>query len=440
MAEISPIMLTAIMFGGLILLMIAGVPLTFTLGIISLAMLILLWGTGGIDMLFYSVFGVTKSFSLAAIPSFIFMGVVLQKSGIGEELFNMIYRLMGGVSGGLAMGVVVVCSIFAAMVGQTGPATVTMGLVALPVMLKRGYDKRMVSGTIQAGGALGILIPPSVTMIMYAFLASQSTGRMFAAGILPGLLLAVLFIIYIYIRCLFQPHLGPAVPPEERYSLLEKVKSLKALVLPGLLIFIVLGLILLGVTSPTEAAAVGGLGSLLIAALHRTLSWKVLKDSVLTTGRLLGMIMWIIVSAAAFGKIYQGLGAQALVKNFMVAFDLGPMGILILMLVSYIILGMFLETAAIVFLTIPLYAPIIIGLGFDGIWFGILYVMTCEMAYLTPPYGFNLFYMRAIAPKEITMIDIYMSIVPFVGLQAVGLVLVVIFPQIALWLPNLLFG
>jgi len=326
------------------------------------------------------------------------------------------------------------------MVGQTGPATVTMGLVALPVMLKRGYDKRLVSGTIQAGGALGILIPPSVTMIMYAFLASQSTGRMFAAGVIPGLLLAVLFIVYIYIRCLFQPHMGPSVPPKERYSWLEKFKSLKALVLPGLLIFIVLGLILLGVTSPTEAAAVGGIGSLLIAAIHRSLNWKILKDSVITTGRLLAMVMWIIVSAAAFGKIYQGLGAQAMVADFMAAFDVGAMGILILMLVSYIILGMFLETAAIVFLTIPLYAPIIISLGFDGIWFGILYVMTCEMAYLTPPYGFNLFYMRAIAPPEITMIDIYMSIVPFVGLQIVGLVLVVIFPQIALWLPNLLFG
>lgn len=440
MAPIDPVILTVVMLGSMLLLMVVGVPLTFALGIVAVVIVMLLWGAGGIDMLFYSVFGVTYSFSLAAIPPFIFMGVVLQKSGIGEELFDMIHRLMGGTGGGLAIGVILICAIFAAMVGLTGPATITMGLIALPAMLKRGYDKRLVTGTIQAGGALGILIPPSVSMIMYAFLASQSTGRMFAAGIFPGLLLSVLFMVYIYIRCLFQPHMGPPVPPEERYSWLEKLKSLKALVLPGLLIFIVLGLIVLGVTSPTEAAGVGGAGALLIAAIHRTLSWKVLKESVFTTGRLMGMIMWIVVSAVAFSKIYHGLGAQAMIEGFISTAGLSAMGVLILMMFSYIILGMFLDTTAIHFLTVPLYAPIIIGLGFDAIWFGILYIITLEMGFLTPPYGYNLFYMKAIVPPEITIEDIYMSVIPFVGLQLLGLIIIMVFPQIALWLPNLLFG
>ncbi|MBA7673138.1 C4-dicarboxylate TRAP transporter large permease protein DctM [subsurface metagenome] len=234
--------------------------------------------------------------------------------------------------------------------------------------------------------------------------------------------------------------MGPPVPPEERYSWLEKFKSLKALVLPGLLIFIVLGLIILGVTSPTEAAAVGGLGALLIAGLHRTLSWKVLKEAVFSTGRIMALIMWIIVPAVAFSKIYHGLGAHQMIEGFIAAAGLSPTAVIVMMLVSYIFLGMFLETGAIVFLTIPLYAPIVKELGFDLIWFGTLYIMCCETAYLTPPYGFNLFYMRAIVPKEITMVDIYMSVIPFVGLQVIGLAIVVMLPQIALWLPNLIFG
>jgi len=440
MVPIDPIVLTIVMFGLLVLLMVLGMPLTFAMGTVAVIIVILLWGESGVDMLFYSVFGITHAFALTAIPLFIFMGIVLERSGIGEELFDMVYRLLGGIRGGLGIGVIIICAVFAAMVGETGPATVTMGIVAIPIMLKRRYEKRMVTGAIQAGGTLGILIPPSISMIIYAFLANQSTGRMFAAGIVPGLLLAMFFMAYIFIRCLFQPQMGPPVPPEERYNWLEKLKSLKAGILPGVLIFIVLGLIILGITSPTEAAGVGGAGALLIAAIHKTLSWKVLKESVFTTGKLMGMIMWIIVPAVAFSKIYHGLGAQQMLINFISVYELAPMTIIILMLISYIFLGMFLAPSAIHFLTIPLYAPIVIGLGFDGIWFGILYIISLEIGYLTPPFGVNLFYMRAIVPPEINMEDIYMSVIPFVGLQILGLAVVLIFPQIVLWLPNLAFG
>jgi len=437
---IDPVVLTIVMLGSLMLLMVLGMPLAFAMGTVAMITVVLLWGESGLDMLFYSVFGITHSFAMTAVPIFIFMGIVIERSGIGEELFDMVYRFLGGIRGGLGIGVIMICAVFAAMVGETGPATVTMGVVAVPIMLKRGYEKRMLTGVVQAGGTLGILIPPSISMIIYAFLANQSTGRMFAAGIIPGLLLAMFFIAYIFIRCLFQPQIGPSVPLEERYSWLERLKSLKAAVLPAVLIFIVLGLIIFGITSPTEAAGAGGAGALLIAAIHKTLSWKVLKESVFTTGRLMGMIMWIIVTAVVFSKIYHGLGAQQMLNNFISGYELAPMTVVILMLISYMFLGMFLAPSAISFLTIPLFAPVVIGLGFDGIWFGILYIISLEIGYLTPPFGFNLFYMKAIVPPEITMVDIYMSVIPFVGLQILGLVIVMIFPQIVLWLPNLAFG
>lgn len=440
MGLIDPLILTGLMFGLMMFMMITGMPLTFALGVSSLAIVIQLWGTGGIEMIYYSCLSISYSYSLTAIPPFIFLGVILEKSGVGKDFFDMVYRLMGGVAGGLLIGTIGVCAVIAAIVGQTGPATVMMGLIALPVMLKRGYNKRMVTGAIQAGGALGILIPPSVTMIVYGFLAQESVGRLFAAGILPGILLTILFMLYVYLRCKFSPHLGPPISLEERVNWYGKLKSMKGLFLPGLLIFLVLGLVILGVTSTTEAAGIGALGGIICAALQRNLTWKVLKESVYTTGRIMGMIMWIMIPAVAFSKIYHGLGAQALLENLINSFGLGKYSVLTFILISYYILGCFLETAAISFLTIPLYVPIIVRLGFDPIWFGIIYILSMESAYLTPPYGFNLFYMKAIAPPEITIQDIYISVVPYVGLQVLATIICIIFPEIILWLPNLLFS
>jgi len=441
MMQVDPIILTVFMFGGMCLLMLTGLPLTFTLGATSVATVLLMWGTeGGTSMIYYSFLSITYNFSLSAIPLFIFLGVVLEKSGIGEDFYDMIYKWLGGIPGGLAIGTLGVCAIVAAMVGQTGPATIMMGLIALPAMLKFGYDKRMCTGAIQAGGALGILIPPSVTFIIYGFLAQQSVGRLFAAGVMPGILLTILFMVYVLVRCKIQPHMGPPLPKEERATWAEKFKSLKGIILPSLLIFIVLGLIVFGVTSSTESAGIGAAGALLCAALRGTFNMKMLKNAVYSTANIMGTVMWIMIPAVAFSKIYQGLGAQQLVENFIQYFQLGPYGVLALMMLSYYLLGCFLETGAIIFLTIPLYLPIIINFGFDPIWFGVLYVMNMESAYLTPPYGFNLFYMKAIAPKEVTLVDIYWSVVPFVGLQVLGLIIVIIFPEIALWLPNLLFN
>lgn len=439
MPDISPLAVTGIMFGLMLLLMVSGIPVAFALGVATMGTAIWLWGTNGLDIAFYASFGILNTFVLVALPLFIFMGVVLQKCGIGDSLFGMVHKIMGGVPGGLAMGTVMICALIAAMAGVSGAATVTMALIALPAMLKRGYDKKMISGTVMAGGALGFLIPPSVAMIMYAFLAQVSAGKLFAGGVFPGLLLATLYILYIGIRCHFQPHLGPPIAPEERVDWRGKLKSLKAVILPGILVFLVLGLIFMGVTSPTEASAVGAFGALACAAINRNLTWRVLRESLMDSTRVMGTVMWIIVAAVFFSKIYIGLGAPKLVQTFVVGAGLSPYGILIMMLASYFVLGCFLDESAILFITIPIYVPIIRSLGFDPVWFGILYIMSLESAYLTPPFGFNLFYMRALAPPEITLADIYRSVIPFVGLQLIGLALVVLFPQIALWLPSLIF-
>ncbi len=311
------------------------------------------------------------------------------------------------------------------------------GIIALPAMLKRGYDNKLVTGTIMAGGALGFLIPPSVLMIIYAFLSRDSVGKLFAAGLVPGLMLAGIYITYILVRCRINPSLGP--PAEEQFTAKEKILSLRFLIAPGILIVTVLGCIIGGVTSPSEASAIGAFGSLVIAAVQRRLSWDMLRYVMLTTTKLMGMLMWITIAAVFFSKIYVGLGAGQIVGELIEDFDLSPIWVIIAMLATYFVLGMFLDDFAIVFITVPLFVPIVRDLGYDTTWFAVLFILSMQSAYLTPPFGYNLFYMRSVAPPEITIGDIYKAALPFVVLQIIGLALVVAFPQIALWLPSLLF-
>lgn len=323
------------------------------------------------------------------------------------------------------------------MAGVSGAATVSLGIIALPAMLSRGYDKRLVTGTIMAGGALGFLIPPSVLMIIYAFLSRDSVGKLFAAGLVPGLMLAGIYICYILIRCRINPDLGP--PAEEQFTTAEKIKSLRFLIAPGILIVTVLGCIIGGITSPSEASAIGAFGALLIAALQRRLSWDTLRYVMMSTTKLMGMLMWITIAAVFFSKIYVGVGAGMVVGEMIEDFQLSPNLVIIAMLATYFVLGMFLNDFAIVFITVPLFVPIVSDLGFDTAWFAILFVLSMQSAYLTPPFGYNLFYMRSVAPASISIVDIYGAAIPFVGLQILGLALVFLFPQIALWLPDLLF-
>jgi tripartite ATP-independent transporter DctM subunit len=441
-------LITLLLFGSLVALLITGLPLAFILPAIAMAFGVALWGMRSAPMYFQQTWYSMNMFVLVAIPMFIFMGLMLERSGIADDLFEMIYRWAGGIRGGLAMGTVVICAMFAAMVGISGAATVSMGFIALPAMLKRNYDKRLCVGTIMSGGALGFLIPPSVPMVVYGFVAGQSVGKLFAGGIFPGLILSLIYIIYIGIRGLLQPNLCPVIPPQERANLKEKLISLRAVTLPLLLIFAVLGTIFLGMTTPSEASAIGAIGSIICAAVHRRLNWSILKEALYRTMRLSAMVFWIVFGALAFSAVYAGLGSKHLVETTVLALPIGPWGILIMIQLSFFVLGCFMDDTAILFMTMPVYVPIIQTVGFDPLWFGILYILNMEMAYLTPPFGYCLFYMKGVVgelfrtktiAEEIKIGDIYRSVGPFVALQGLGLVLVMIFPQLALWLPSVLF-
>ena len=434
--EISPIVATIILFGALFTLLLTGVPLAFILGGIGVAAAWLFLGTPSLYIITTRIWGAMNLFPLVAVPLFVFMAGILQRSGLAGALYDTIYKWMGGLRGGLAAGTVVIAAVFAAMSGVSAAATVSLGLIALPSMLERKYDKVMVTGAIQAGGALGILIPPSVSMIVFAVFAEVSVGRLFMAGVLPGLLTAAVFIAYILIMCALRPSLGPPLPVEDRASWREKFVSLRQIGLPVLIVLGVLGSIYLGIATPTEAAAVGVLGVIISAAVYRRLNWAMLKEAGFDSLRLTVMIMWISFGAYCYSAIYTALGATEVVEQVLSLMPGGAWGVIVGMQLSFFVLGCMLDPIGIIMITAPIYLPLVVSLGFDPVWFGVLYTMNMEMGFLTPPFGFNLFYMKAVVPPSITMGDIYRSIIPFVGLQALSLAVVMVLPQIALWLPG----
>lgn len=440
MLDLDPLVVTLGMFSSMLVLLMAGAPLTWCLLIVGTGSAYLLWGTDGLQMLAISAFSSIDNFILVALPLFIFMGLMLERSGITDDMFDMVYKLMGSIPGGLGIGTVLICAIIAAMAGVSGAATVSLGIIALPAMLKRGYDKKLATGTIMAGGALGFLIPPSVLMIVYAFLARESVGKLFAAGLVPGLMLAGIYMLYVAVRTGFNPRLGPPIPKENRVDLRGKLASLKAMVLPALLIVTVLGCIVSGVTTPSEASAIGAAGSVMLALVYRTLTFSMLKDVLRSTTGIMGMLVWISLAAVFFSKIYIGLGAGSIIGELIEDNNLSPYWVIIAMLVCYFVMGMFLDDFAIAFITIPLFVPIVRELGFDTLWFAVLFIVSMQTAYITPPFGYNLFYMRSVAPPEVSIYDLYKATVPFVLLQIAGLALLVVFPQIALWLPDLIFS
>lgn len=429
-------LITLILFAALVVLLLTGLPLAFVLGSIAVIFTYFLWGPYALMAIPANTLGVMQNFILSAIPLFIFMGLVLQKSRLAGAMYDAVHKWAGGLRGGLAMGTVIICMLFAAMTGTSGGATVSMGVLALPSMLERRYKKNIVIGSIAAGGALGILIPPSVLMIVYALFANESVGALFAAGVFPGLLMGGVFIAYIAIRCFFQKDIGPAIASDERASWAEKFQSLKSVVLPVLLILLVLGTIFFGVATPTEAAAIGALGSLICAAISKSLSWSVFKESSFETLKLSCMVVWIIIGGSCFAALYTAIGAVEFLKEIINALPVSKYLILFGIQISFLILGMLMDPGAIIMICTPVFVPLIKSLGFDPVWFGILFIMNMEMGYLTPPFGFNLFYMKAIVPPDVKMTDIYKAIIPFVLLQALCLLIIILFPQIALWLPS----
>jgi tripartite ATP-independent transporter DctM subunit len=381
-----------------------------------------------------------QSPTLMAIPLFVFMAILLEKSGVANDLYDMMHEWWGGLRGGLAIGTVLICVIFAAMSGISGAAVVTMGTIALPKMLERGYDKKLALGAINAGGGWGILIPPSILMVLYSLLTEVSVGRLFAAGIGPGLLLFFLVSVYIGGRCWMQPELGPALPKEERANWGQKLRSLKAVILPILIVVIVLGAIFGGFATPTEAAAIGVFGAMVATGVNRQLSWAVIRDASVATLKLTALIMWILFAAHAFSTAYTALGAQSLIQDMMNLVPGGRWGSLVFMLAVLFILGMVLDPVGIMLITLPVFLPVVQSYGFDPIWFGILFIIMMEVGYMTPPFGFNLFYLKGVAPPDVTMGDIYASVTPYVIVTLIGVLLIILIPEIATYLPKYFYG
>lgn len=432
-------LLAVILLGALLVFLVLGLPVAFTLGGLSLIIGYFVWGG---TSAFYSValgsLGKVAEFTLIAVPLFLLMAAALQFSGLAEDMYEMIYRWMGSLRGGLAIGTVVISAIFAAMVGIATVATATLGLTALPSMLKRGYDKRMICGAICAGGALGVLIPPSILMIIYASETDVSAGQMFFAGIVPGVLLAVLYIIYIAVRCAVNPSMGPAVPPDDHYSWAEKMDSLKSVILPLMLIALVLGVIYQGIATPTEAAAVGAVGAIFCAGIRKKLNFANIKKILHMTVSVNTMVFWIILAAVAYARLVTVSGVGEWFSGSITGLPVNRWVILCLMQVVFFFLGMVLDPAGILYITAPFFIPTITALGFDPLWYGILWIINMNMAYLTPPFGFALFVLQGVAPKEVTTEDIYIGVWPYVGMMAVGMVLVMIFPSLVTWLPGLM--
>lgn len=432
-------MITLLMFGGLALLLLTGIPIGFATGGIAALATIFLWGPDSVFVIANRAYNWMNSPALVAIPLFIFMAQVLSHSGAIDDLFDAVYIWAGPLKGGLAIMTVVGATLMAAMSGIVGATEVTMGLVALPAMIKRKYNKHLALGCIAAGGSLGYLIPPSIIFVLYGLAADQSVGKLFMGGFGPGLLLAFLYIVYIFILSYVKPDTAPALPAKERkaISLREKVLMTKYLFFPALLIFAVLGSIYLGVATITESAGIGATGAILVAVIHRRLNWIALKNSCFMTMRVSSMILWLIIGSSAFISVYTAVGGTDFAKGLLEALPFGRWGTIIIMQFILIFLGCFIDWAGILMLTTPIFLPIVISLGFDPIWYGVLFNVNMQISCLSPPFGPALFYLRGIAPPDISMLDIYKSATPFVLIQGLVLVLCMVFPEIITFLPSL---
>ena len=431
------------MFSSLMLLLMTGQRVFGAIGAVSAIAALTLWGTGGSDIPFSAAMKLMKWYPMLTLPMFIFMGYILSESKIAEDLYKMFHVWMGPVNGGLAIGTIGLMVLISAMNGLSVAGMAIGATIALPELLRRGYDKRMVTGVIQAGSSLGILVPPSVVLVLYAMIARQPVGQLWLAGIFPGLMMALMFVIYIAIRCKMNPELGPAIPKEEiaKISKSEKRKLLWAGMLPLVIFFAMMIPFIKGWTSLVESSAIGAMTAFAAAVVKGRMNRDVFEVSVRSTLAISCMFMLIVLAALGFGAVFDGLGAVRAIDNlFREQMGLDPWTILILMQLSFLIMGTFLDDTAMLVIVAPLYVPLVKVLGFDLIWYGVLYTITTQIAYMTPPFGYNLFLMRAMAPKEIGIRDIYVSIIPFVLIMALALVVIMIFPQIAMWLPEYVYA
>lgn len=439
MFELSPFLITALLFGALITLLIAGLPVVFAMGALGVLAITLLWQGSYLNtLLVASAFDISKWYSLIAMPLFILMAMIMRSAGIIEDLFFSLRLWFAGIPGGLAMAVVWVCVVVAALSGVVVTAIVILGITAVPIMLKYGYSKEMALGPIMAGTCLANLIPPSNGFIVYGAIANVSVGKLFMSGFFPGLILATLSTLYIGVRCFINPKLGPPLPPEERVGFREKLASTRYVIAPVLIILACLGSIFFGITTPTEAASVGVIGALIAASTKKQLNWQVIRDACIETGKITSMVIWIFIGAYCFKGAFVMSGGVQLITDWIGGLNIAPMAIIGVMQVVFIILGCFVPEIVIFLLTLPVFLPIVDSLHFSRLWFGALFLTNLQMAYLTPPFGFALFYMRSVVPKGISMSDIIRSAIPFIFVQAIGTLIVMFVPQVALWLPSLM--
>jgi len=425
---------TLLLFGGLIFLLAMGVPVVFALGGISVLITFLLDGTNGLYIVATTTYRQITDPGLITIPLFLLMGNFLIHSGISDRLFKALNLWLSGIRGGLAIVSVGVC-VALAMCGGFGPGILTMGLIAVPAMLKQRYDKSLALGCVMAGGVLGEIIPPSIIMIIFAYISRISIGKIFFGGAIPGFITAGLYILYITLRCHLQPDLAPTASAEET-NWKSRLISLKDIILPSLLVVLVLGSIFLGIATPSEAAGVGAFGSFLVCVIYGRLSWKVVSDACLETMKISGMALWILVAATLFGVVYTSAGAQDMVMNIVQNLPVNRWLILGVMQMILLVFGMFMDDYAVLTICAPIFIPIAVFLGFDPTWFAIVFILNMQVAYLTPPFGWALILMKGVAPPEIHTKNIWQAVPPFVAIQLIVLIITMIFPQLAMWLPE----
>lgn len=430
-------LLTVVMLGALVGTLVLGVPIAFATGAVAVIFGVALFDLNTLNLIVSRVFTLMGNQILVSVPLFILMAMILEKAGIAEDIFKAAYVWSGRLRGGLAIAVIISCALMAAMVGVIGAEIVTMGVVALPAMLKRHYAKSLALGSICAGGGLATLIPPSVVFIMYALTTGSSIGQLYMAGVIPGLMLAAMYIAYVLIASYLKPELAPAAPRHETdIPLLEKISYLRSLILPAGVAFGVLGSLYLGLATPTEAAGVGVVGAAIAAAINRRLTWPAISSAVVETTKVTCMLYWLFFGASALVGIYTIAGGTEYLKQLMTNLPIGKWGILIVVNLIWIALGAIIDWIGILLLTAPIFVPVLVALGFDPVWIGVMFCMNMQISYLSPPFGPAAFYLKGAAPPEVSIGDIFRSVWPFIGIQFVALGLLMAFPQIALWLPR----
>jgi tripartite ATP-independent transporter DctM subunit len=435
--EFLPLIMFAVVFA----LLLLGFPVAFTIGGVAMAFGLYGFGPGFFNLLPLRIWGTMENFSLMAVPLFIYMGVMLEKSGLAEELLEAMALVFGRIKGGLAVSVIFVGALMGASTGIVGATVVTMGLLSVPTMLRNGYDKRLTTGTVAASGTLGQIIPPSIVLVLLGEIMNVSVGELFLAAIIPGFILVGLYMLYILIIAQIKPEWAPPIDQKILDAMTPRQllgKVFKALIPPLALMIAVLGSIFAGIASPTEAASVGAVGATILTIMHRRFNYQIVKDVMNTTTKLTCMVFIILVGASTLGLVFRGLGGDGLLRGLILSLPFGKWGILFIVMSIIFVAGFFLDFIEITFIHVPVLAPIMIHLGVDPIWLAILIAVNLQTSFLTPPFGFSLFYLKGVTPPDVSTMDIYKGIIPFVIIQIIGLLIICLFPETVTWLPSVL--